>query len=63
MTKGIWVCLAGLLVAAMPSQSLCDEEYPTNLDLVERAVRIAADSMDIRPPAGTDGHPLGPGKR
>ena len=54
MTKGIWVCLAGLLVAAMPSQSLCEEEYPTNLELVERALRIAADSMDVRPPAGTD---------
>ncbi len=54
MTKGIWVCLAGLLVAAMPSQSLCEEEYPTNLELVEQAVRIAADSMDVRPPAGTD---------
>ena len=54
MTKGILVCLAALLVAALPSQGLCDEEYPTNLELVERAVRIAADSMDVRPPAGTD---------
>jgi hypothetical protein len=42
------------LVAAIPSQSLCEEDFPTNLELVERAVRMAADSMDVSPPAGTD---------
>jgi len=56
MTKGIWVCLAGILIAAMPSQCLCDEEYPTNIELVEQAVRKAVDSMDVRPPAGTDAY-------
>jgi hypothetical protein len=56
MTKGILVCLAGLFIAAMPSQSLCDEDYPTNLEIVERAVRIAADSMDVSPPYGTDAY-------
>ena len=56
MTKGIWVCLAGILFAALPSRGLCEEEYPTNLELVERAVRIAADSMDIGPPAGADAY-------
>jgi len=54
MTKGIWVCLVGILIAALPSQGVCEDDYPTNLELNEQAVRIAADSMDIRPPAGTD---------
>jgi len=56
MTKGIWVFLAGLLVTAMSSQGFCEDDYLTNLELVEQAVRVAADSMDVRPPAGTDAH-------
>jgi hypothetical protein len=31
-----------------------DERYPTNLDLIERTVKVALDSMDVRPPAGLD---------
>lgn len=56
MKKGIWICLAGILVAALPSTGFCEDDYPTNLELIEQAVRIAADSMDVRPPAGTDSY-------
>ena len=56
MTKGICFCLAGILLAALASQGLCEEEYPTNLELVERAVRMAAGSMEVRPPAGSDAY-------
>ncbi|MGD8628950.1 MAG: hypothetical protein PVH52_07690 [bacterium] len=54
MTKGIWLLLAAFMTAAMASQCLCDEDYLTNIELVEQAVREAAESMDVRPPAGTD---------
>jgi len=56
MTKGIWICLAGIVFAALPSRGLCEDVYPTNLELIEEAVRIAVDSMDVGPPAGADSY-------
>ncbi len=53
MTRGIIACLAGFLAIALPVAGTCeDQQYPTNLEMVRRAVRIAADSMDVAPPAG-----------
>jgi hypothetical protein len=56
MTKGIWVGLVGVLVVALPSLGLCEDDYPTNLEMIEQAVRMAVDSMDVRAPAGTDSY-------
>lgn len=47
--------LAGLLttVAVISLSAVCiaDDEYPTNIELVESTLKAAVDSMDIRPPA------------
>jgi hypothetical protein len=53
MTKTMVMFLAGILAVVLPSLGLCEDEYPTNLELIEQAVRIAADFMDVDPPPGT----------
>jgi hypothetical protein len=47
--KGLLVLIA---VTALPLLAAAEEDYPTNLELVETAVRAAVDSMYIDPPAG-----------
>lgn len=56
MTKGIIALLAGVLAVAVPTLGTCEDDYPTNLELIEKAVRIAAEAMDVGPPAGADGY-------
>ena len=45
------LCVALLIVVAACGAE--EYRYPTNLELIGRAVRQAADSMDIAPPAGS----------
>jgi hypothetical protein len=42
--------LTGIVLISLQSVCLADDTYPTNLELVERAVRAAVDSMDVAPP-------------
>jgi hypothetical protein len=44
--------LVAAIVSTLPIAAAADDEYPTNLELVERAVEAAVDSMEIRPPVG-----------
>ncbi len=48
--KTAYVIVVVLLVT--PALTSADDAYPTNLELVERTVRAAIDSMEIAPPAG-----------
>jgi hypothetical protein len=52
MRKLAAVCLSSLVLLGLQSVSVADETYPTNLELVEQAVRNAVDSMDVAPPEG-----------
>jgi hypothetical protein len=52
MGKLVAGCLIGLVLLGVQSVCLADDAYPTNLELVERAVRVAVDSMDVAPPEG-----------
>ncbi|MFH1313045.1 MAG: hypothetical protein ABIJ00_07420 [Candidatus Eisenbacteria bacterium] len=42
--------LTGIVLLGLQSLCLADDTYLTNLELVERAVRAAVDSMDVAPP-------------
>ena len=35
---------------ALPARCVCEDYYPTNIELLERAVRAMVDSMDVSPP-------------
>jgi hypothetical protein len=48
--------LAVLAVLVSLAAASAEETYPTNIELVEQAVRQAADSMDVRPPAVSAPH-------
>jgi hypothetical protein len=54
MLKAVTVSVIAMVSIALPSIGLSEDAYPTNLELVEQAVRVAVDSMDVRPPAGVD---------
>lgn len=44
-----WLTIFAVLV--LPLASMADDEYPTNLELVESVVRAAVDSMVVSPPS------------
>jgi hypothetical protein len=56
MKKGIIAIVTGILAIALPTLGTCGDEYPTNLELIEQAVRMASQSMDVQPPADNSGY-------
>ena len=54
MARRMAGCLGLIVVLMMPALCTAEDTYRTNLELVEKAVRVAADSMELAPPAGTD---------
>jgi hypothetical protein len=54
MTRLLTLVLAGFVCLVCGSVVCAEETYPTNLELVERAVNSALDSMEVVPPAGRD---------
>ncbi|MFZ1947907.1 MAG: hypothetical protein WAW06_10220 [bacterium] len=49
----LWTCvLAAVALAGFHSACFGQEAYPTNIEMVERAVRAAVDSMKVAPVAG-----------
>jgi hypothetical protein len=53
MPKALAGYLGLIVVMVLPTAGIAEDTYPTNIELVERAVRISADSMEVAPPAGT----------
>jgi len=52
MTKGFVLSLGLVLVLGLGPAVGAEKTYPTNVELVEQAVKIAGDAMELTPPAG-----------
>jgi hypothetical protein len=52
MTRVLMLVLAGSVCLACGSVVFAEQAYPTNVELVQQAVTVALDSMDLAPPDG-----------